>query len=133
MEGVTRNMKELSEEIYQQEHRYYLAKKASIFGIWDWNSTNDDLYWDEAMFDLFEPKEWTGKVDSFFNCLNPDDRATAAAKLAAAQYTGLYDYRYRVITKDSEERYVRGRGGYVEWDKDGKPTRMLGVCFLAQE
>jgi len=133
MEKLTKNLNELSEQIYQQEQRYYLAKKASLFGIWDWNLVNDDLYWDRVMFDLFQPKEWDGKVHCFFNCLHPEDKAIAAAKLKEAEITGLYDYRYRVITRDGEERFIRGRGSYVEWDSQGKPTRIIGVCFLAQE
>ena len=124
----------LSDELFKREERYSLAKKATLFGIWDWNITTGDLYWDDTMFELFQPANWNGKVEDFYNCLAVEDAVVAHKKLEACINSDApYDYRYKVITKTGKQVYVRGRGNIVSRDEQGKPDRMIGICIKGED
>ena len=124
------NLEDLSKKLYLAEKRLSLAKMASGLGIWEWNIVTSDLYWDEEMFQLFEPANWNGKVDSFFACIHPEDVSAVAEALDKANQGKGYNYKFRIITKHHVTRKIQGKGDFIEYDTNGKGTKMIGVCLL---
>ena len=121
-------LKEISDKLDNAEHRYYLAKKMTKFGIWDWDIENDILIWDEEMMEMYKPKEVTNNVKMFYDSLHPEDAELVKEKLEKALHGDLYNYDFRIVTKDGEVKNIRGCGDTIR-DESGKIVRMLGICL----
>jgi len=105
-----RTLEQQSEELYMAERRLELARAATNFGIWEWNIDTGELKWDAHMMEMYQPKDWKGKVSDFFNSLHPDDVETVRKALDLAVAGNGYNYRFRIITKDGEIRTIHGKG-----------------------
>ena len=46
--------------------------------------------------------------------------------------TGTYDFEYRIVREDGEERYVEGQG-IVTFDADRRPAKMVGTVHDVTE
>ncbi|MEO6395389.1 MAG: PAS domain S-box protein [Devosia sp.] len=114
------------------ETRWSYALESARQGVWDHNLQIEDMYcsptWrtmrgyalDEVLDESHEP--WVAR-------LHPDDREriVAEAVLQHAGDPGHDTIEYRERHKDGHYIWLLSRGGPVEWDENGKPTRAVGT------
>lgn len=111
--------------------RLELATRAGKLGIWDWNIVEDELTWDDRMFELYgvNKEDFSGAYEAFINGVHPEDREHVEQVIREGFENGLpYDTEFRVIWPDGSLHYIRA-GGQVIHDDKGRAVRMTGVNY----
>jgi len=104
------------------------AQRIAHVGNWDWNIVTNDLAWTDEIYRIFglTPQEFPATYQAFLERVHPDDRAGLEAAVGAAlKREKPYAFDHRVVRPSGEIRFVQELGD-IEFDQDGKPTRMIG-------
>lgn len=118
--------KEKAEEMSQ---RLQLALMSGQFGIWDWNVTDNNMIWDDRMFELYgiNRDHSPNTVDQWTNGLHPDDKQRAMDECnAALNGEKDFDTAFRVIHPDGKVLHLKADGLVIR-DENNNPVRMLGI------
>ena len=120
-----------AEALGEAEQALRLAERASRAGSWDWNVVTGSIRWDGELFALFgvDPAEAEASFETWGRMIHPDDREQASARIASAldDHTPL-ESEYRIVLPDGTHRWIHAAGEAIYGD-DGKPERMIGICF----
>ena len=123
--------KRAEEALRESEKRLAYALEATVGGIWDWNvQTGEVLYsrqWIESLG--YAAEEVPRQVSFWEKIVHPDDwpRLCDALNAHLKGETPLYEFENRLRMKNGAYRWNLDRGKVVEWDRDGKPLRMVGT------
>ncbi|MFJ4008498.1 SpoIIE family protein phosphatase [Streptomyces sp. NPDC090026] len=117
------------------------AVEAARAGVFAWDLTADDVYWDERTCTVFgvDPGSFDGSGETFFRRLHPDDvpavqnaiaevTASAAGPVRADGAAGAYRIGYRVVHGDGSVHRLTELGRVVP-DERGRPVRALGLVY----
>jgi PAS domain S-box-containing protein len=123
--------KTMEESLRLGNERFELAQQAAKEGIWDWNVETGAIEWTPQMYEMFgiDPSLTTGLFAAWENVLHRDDAKVAPALIEVALKNHTYlDSEYRIVLPTGETRWISslGRG---EYDAQGQPNRMIGVCI----
>ncbi|MET2825638.1 EAL domain-containing protein [Mesorhizobium shangrilense] len=107
------------------------ALERAHLGVWDWDITSGDCFYSATWARMlgYEEGELANSSDLWFQLTHPDDRERALAS-GDRHIAGLSDNietELRLKHKDGHWVWVLDRGGIVERDADGRPTRLMGV------
>ncbi len=115
----------LVRSLAESEERYRLAALASDDAIYDWDLRTESVS-HRTMFgrghdDVMSCPEWANRI-------HPEDRSRVLTELRAAIARGEQHWQaeYRFRTTSGEWGVVADRG-YLVFDEDGKPARMVGA------
>jgi PAS domain S-box-containing protein len=117
-------------QLFKSEEWLRLAAKGSQLGLWYWNEETQHVYWDAKTCEIFGVPAGSEKpLQTFYEHVHPDERERVKEVWRYQLEHGLpYELEFRAAREDGSIRWVRALGnGY--YDKDGKPTRMVGVVF----
>jgi PAS domain S-box-containing protein len=119
------------EALRQTTARLDFAQSAAKAGVWDWDLATGRLEWSDRMFALFglDPQRTEASFASWRGIVHPGDLETAERRIKEALEERItLDSDYRVILPGGGIRWINalGRG---EYDGDGRPTRMVGICI----
>ncbi|WCM93191.1 EAL domain-containing protein [Acidovorax sp. NCPPB 2350] len=129
MRRQRRNLARRSQDRALSEERFHLVARATADAIWDWNLTDDSMWWNEGMETLFGVPLQTLPHDStsWTQRLHPDDSDSVLEGIhAAIEGTDNHwtdEYRFR--RQDGSYAWVQDRG-FVIRDEDGNAVRMVG-------
>ncbi len=123
--------KHADELLRESERRWIFASEGSGGGIWDFDLVNNTIFHSKqclSMIGLAEhefnnvPGQWTARV-------HPEDREKYVADVNAciAGKTEIHSNQHRVLCKDGTYKWILDRGKVIEYDKDNKPTRIIGT------
>ncbi|MCQ6553330.1 SpoIIE family protein phosphatase [Streptomyces sp. C10-9-1] len=117
------------------------AVEAARAGVFAWDLTADDVYWDERTCTVFgvDPGTFDRSGETFFRRLHPDDvpavqnaiaevTASAAGAVRADGAAGAYRIGYRVVHGDGSVHRLTELGRVVP-DERGRPVRALGLVY----
>jgi len=124
-----REIAQSSRQILAAKEGLIHAQRIAQMGNWDWQITENRLYWSEGIYRLFgiEPDEFDATYEAFLNYVHEDDRAAVEEAVKLALESGApYDIDHRLIRPDGEIRYVH-ESAEVHHDSEGRPTRMIGT------
>ncbi len=127
----TRQRLELTEAaLHDTLLRFEAAKKASGFGIYDYDIATGRLDWDDRVRKLWgATAEEPINYDTFLAGLHPDDCGRVAAAIEEScdpRGSGEFFSEYRVIgLRDGKERWIAASG--QTHFSDGKPIRSIGT------
>ena len=116
------------------ENRLRLAAQSANVGIWRWDVIENELYWSDETYALFDVPPGT-KVGphAYLTYVHPDDHAAIRNAITPAleNKTG-YAFEMRARQSDGSYRWIgaRGRGLY---DETGKPVALEGVVLDISE
>lgn len=120
--------KKAEERLIYTSDQLRLATTSAKMGIWDWDVVNDNLIWDDRMYELYGVKEedFEGAVVAWTNGIHPDDVERATKDLYDA-VNGIRDFNtvFRVVWPDKSIHYIEGTA-IVSRDKEGNAERMIG-------
>ncbi|MDX2494832.1 MAG: PAS domain S-box protein [Desulfuromusa sp.] len=115
----------------QQSQRLSLALKGAKCGLWDWDLTEDKIYFDPNYFLIagYEPDEFPHHLDEWRKRVHPDDLAPSEREIQ--QYLSgeikTFTIEFRFKTKNGDWMWILGQGEISERDKDGNPVRFVGL------
>jgi PAS domain S-box-containing protein len=127
----TKQILQQNEELIEQEKRWNYAFEGAGDGVWDWNIKTNEVFFSKnwkTMLGYSEDEiehdylEWESR-------LHPEDKEIVLKKLKdyLEGRSDIYSVESRLRTKDGSYKWILDRGKIFEWDKDGKPLRMIGT------
>ncbi|MDL2253554.1 PAS domain-containing protein [Ruminococcaceae bacterium OttesenSCG-928-I18] len=129
LQEITR-LKETQLALQERTEQLDIVADASGLGSWDWDvKTGRIVFYDKYLEMLgYKPGEIEGSIEVWEQLVHPDDLAKAKEKLEDAVSGKAPEYRFELRMRHKDGRYVWAldSGRVLEWDKNGKGTRMLG-------
>jgi PAS domain S-box-containing protein len=116
------------EALREFEERVVLAAEATHHGVWELDTTTNELWMSDKARSLFQ-FDPDGRLDEAMHQarVQPDNRALRESAVKHAVETqGEYAIEYRVVLPDGTLRWISERGRCVT-GKHGKGKRLIGV------
>ncbi|PZD70157.1 Phytochrome-like protein cph1 [Acaryochloris thomasi RCC1774] len=125
-------VRELAEiERTKSQQRLQLALEGSGDGLWDWDITQDRIYFGPRYQVMlgYEVGELEGGLSVWKNLIHPEDRPWVIDKLRThLEGDGFpYAFDYRVRMKSGKWKWIANFGKVVQHDDQGQPIRMTGT------
>jgi len=120
------------ESVKRSAQRLRFALDAASMGTWDWDLSTNTVVWSDNLERVhgLPPGTFDGTFQSYEREIHPEDRDRVLASARRAMEHGVpHDVEYRIVAPDGTVRWVEGKG-QVEYDEDGRPIRMTGVCMM---
>jgi diguanylate cyclase (GGDEF)-like protein/PAS domain S-box-containing protein len=114
------------------EERWNSALVSSTLGVWDHNFKTGVMYYSDTWKQIrgMRPDEdINAATDDWILSVHPEDR-DHVLDCILRQSEGELSYsafEYRERHKDGHWIWIECRGSCIEWDQDGKPTRIVGT------
>lgn len=123
--------KEQEKALLASEEKFRLAMEATEDGLWDWNMIRGHVYYSPSWCRMigYEPHEVKADYTFWESCIYDQDRSATLAKLEAHLNgeTPFFEAEHRLLTRDKQKKWVRGRGKIVSYSPEGVPQRMVGT------
>jgi two-component system CheB/CheR fusion protein len=120
---------ERTRELTQSEERFRLVSKATNDSIWDWNLTNNTVWWSDNFYNIYgySPDRESSSRTFWLEKVHPDDRARVQESISRAVNTkqSQWSEGYRLLRADGTYAHILDRG-YLLQDEYATPYRMLG-------
>ncbi|MGZ4956887.1 MAG: PAS domain-containing protein, partial [Methylobacter sp.] len=115
----------------ESEYRWKFAVEGSGDGLWDWNISDNTLFFSKRWKEMlgFSEDEIGTDLDEWEKCIHPDDKAATLA-IVQAYLEGnipVYAWEHRVNCKNGSWKWMLDRGMIVSRSEEGKPLRMIGT------
>ncbi len=123
-------VKRSQKELFDSRERLKLAMNASNQGLWDWDMTGDEVYFNDNYCTMlgYEPGELPMKLDTWVKLLHPDDKDRAIEKVRYYIENDIpYKIEFRLRCKDGSYKWIMGQGKIFKFDEMGKPLRAVGT------
>lgn len=134
-EGICRDItqrKRAEEALRENRARLHMALEGSKAGLWDWNiKTGETVFndrWAEIVGCTLKELGPTS-IRTWIDLCHPDDlkKSNMLLEKHFSKESDYYDCEARMKHKDGRWVWIHDRGKVVEWDKDGRPVRMIGT------
>ncbi|MGV8831834.1 MAG: EAL domain-containing protein [Devosia sp.] len=113
------------------QHVWEHALNRARLGVWDWNLVTDECAYSDTWFEMlgYGPGELEQDSELWLRITHPDDRdrALASGDRHLAGETDTIETELRLKHKLGHWIWVLDRGGIIERNAAGEPTRMVGV------
>ncbi len=123
--------KQTEEENATLVERLDVATRAAKIGIWDWDIVNNNLVWDDRMFELYgaRKEDFGGAYEIWCALIHPDDNVEVNESMQMAlRSESTFDAEFRVCWPNGEIRNIKALGEIVR-DAQGAPLRVIGVNY----
>ncbi|PKN09298.1 MAG: hypothetical protein CVU73_05210 [Deltaproteobacteria bacterium HGW-Deltaproteobacteria-8] len=132
------SLKEAQQELLEQSERLTLATEATNAEVWDFYPDTGKAYFSDHWYTLlgYKPGSIENTFAGWFGLLHPEDRVAADHTLMEYIDTGgngLFEAEYRIRQADGSYRWVLGKGRAIAWDKNGVPSRLVGLNLDIQK
>jgi PAS domain S-box-containing protein len=121
--------KQAEDALRLSSERLQLATRVANIGIWDWDVANNELVWDDSMYQLYGIRKGDFGVayDAWIGTLHPEDKEHTDGEIQAA-LRGEREYapEFRILRTDGTIRHIKADSRTIR-DKAGKPLRMIGT------
>ena len=111
------------------DERLAVAAEAGQIGVWEWDLSSGEIFWDERMFRLYslEPCPERRHYEMWRSRLHPADLARTEAQLnAAIEGQSEFKSEFRVLLPDGAERFIKAAAA-VTRDARGVALRLIGI------
>ena len=117
--------------LLQQNRQFNMVIEGTNVGYWDWNIQTGELTINERWATITGHTIANLKpinIDLWIRLCHPDDivKSNALLEKHFAGDSEYYELEARMRHKNGHWVWVLDRGKVFEWDKDGKPLRMVG-------
>ncbi|MFA8343207.1 MAG: PAS domain S-box protein [Rhodothermaceae bacterium] len=130
--------KNLEERLIKSEHelltlstRLQLAVKSAKIGIWDLDLKDNNLIWDDRMYELYGLDKSVTKCsfELWKDKIHPEDSEKTVNTLQTA-IDGKNDYntQYRIMSGDGEIKFIKAFAIVIR-DENNQPLRMIGINY----
>ena len=120
------------ESLSQSEDRFQLASRATNDALWDWNITDNTSWLSDNYLNLIgcSQNDVENNYNIWLQAVHPEDRERILDRLNAAIEKGenYWSDEYRLRIASGKYAYIFDRG-YIVYDEEGKPQRMIGAAI----
>lgn len=125
------NLKNIENELRESKQRWQFALEGSGDGVWDWDIPEGKQYMSEQAKNMlgFDAAEALTDVKKWDKRIHPEEREKSQ-RAVMDYFEGKapgYNIEKRIKCKDGDYKWILDRGKIIEWDKSGKPLRMIGT------
>ncbi len=121
---------EAKKALQESEERYALASRATNDGLWDWNLSNNEIYFSSRWKSMlgYEEHEIATDPDEWFSRVHPDyiEQLTDEIVNHVQNNISHFELSYPILCKDGTSRWMLCRGILVE-DDAGRVYRITGA------
>lgn len=117
----------------QDDARLVLALNASGDGLWDWDATNNSVYYSPRYLEMlgYTSKTFPGTLNAWEEKIHPEDYAQVVPiqkdVIASPAQGDTYECTYRLRKADGSWAWILGRGKVAQRDASGRATRVVGL------
>jgi PAS domain S-box-containing protein len=111
--------------------RLALAIASGEIGIWEWDIVQDELIWDDRMYELYgvARSNFFGAYQAWEARLHPDDRDQGNASIQRAlRGEEEFNTEFRVVLPDGTIRILKA-SAITQRNHQGEPLRMIGINY----
>nr|WP_277877176.1 MULTISPECIES: ATP-binding protein [unclassified Leptolyngbya] len=122
---------QLYKDIAESQEQLNLALQSGQIGVWSWDIVNDQVEWDDQMYQAFgvSPQTFDHTLESVINCIHPDDRDNFTQALSQTLGEGVeHNLEYRVVFPDGTIHDIAARGRPF-FNKMGEPILLRGIVL----
>ncbi len=129
--GTVQNITELTlaeEELRHSSSMLAHAQEMAHLASWEIDYKTNTVIWSDELYRIvgLSRAEFDGRQSSYLNLIHPEDRAWIERQSQDLQRGKRFDYTYRIIRPDGEERVVHVQGEVTRSDDDGTPRHARG-------
>lgn len=121
----------LMDELKESQFRYRFAMEVSNSGFWDWNMLTNKVYFSNIWKTMlgYNVNEILDNYESWETLVHEEDlgNALTAIKKHISGETQTYIVEMRLRTKSGIYKWILAKGRIVEYTKEKKPMRFIGV------
>jgi PAS domain S-box-containing protein len=123
--------KEIEVELKQSHERFEKVTEATNDAIWDWDMTENTLYWGNGYKTLFgyDPYKDSPNFEAWASKIHPSEKESVLSSLesiALNRAINNWQHEYRFKKSDENYAHVIDRGVVIR-NANGIPTRMVGA------
>lgn len=118
-----------SQQLKETEERYRLVLEAVNDGIWDWDLTKNEVYWNDRLLEIIglQRSQFGNTMDALYDRLHPEDREGIMRAIGAHLKQEInYNVEFRLLHSSGSYRYCISQGK-AQRNLHGKPLRMAGT------
>ncbi len=117
-------------QLANSDERYALATRAANDGLWDWDIANNRTYFAPRFAEILgiASGEGTGRSDTLYNQLHPEDREAYRLRMIAhlKRESTQLSIEHRILHADGSYRWILTCGMAVYDPVTGRAIRMAG-------
>lgn len=113
------------------EQRWLYALRGARDGVWDWDISNDKVYYSTRWKEMLgyhkddvetDISEWEDRIhqDDLFNVFQD-------LQFHFSGRNSFFENTHRILCHNGEYRWILSRGQAVSWDEEGNPLRVIGT------
>ncbi|WP_083158016.1 PAS domain S-box protein [Allomuricauda sp. CP2A] len=109
--------------------RLALATKTAGIGIWEYDVQENQVFWDQNMYDLYGIKksDFEGVYEAWEACMLPEDKERTAQEVRdAVEGKKNFNTTFRVKWPNGETHWIKAESVVIR-DDEGKALKMIGV------
>ncbi|MFM7407380.1 MAG: PAS domain S-box protein [Cuspidothrix sp.] len=121
--------KNAEQKLQELSERLELAIQSAQIGIWEFDFSNNRLFWDERMLSLYgiSSENFSGKYADWFQCIHPDDQDwVQQAERQAHQGSRECRVEFRIIRPDGTIRFIDSYA-FIQRNAQGEILRTIGL------
>lgn len=118
---------DITKKLQQEKNNQFILDTMKV-GTWDWDITNNQLYWDDANYKVFgvAADTFNGAFEAWEQTLHPDYKEEIIANLnKSLEKHSEYNAIFPIVVGD-QTRYV-GAKALIVRDNEGKAIKMYGI------
>ena len=125
---LTRRVEVRTDELRRSHGRLAEAQHVARVGSWDWNISEDTLWWSDELYHIYGvPVGTRVNYATLLDLVHPDDRSRIDAIVQHAIETAEpFAFEHRVIRADGATRVISAHGR-ARVDENDRTTRMMGI------
>ncbi|MCY7386083.1 MAG: response regulator [Microcoleus sp. CAN_BIN18] len=118
-----------SQKFKESEERYRLVLEGVNDGIWDWDLSKNDVYWNDRLLEIIglSREQFGSTMDALYNRLHPEDKNGIVRAIDAHLEQEIdYNVEFRLLHSSGAYRYCTSQGK-AQRNSEGKALRMAGM------